>query len=225
MDGYLLVDKPAGVSSFAVVAQVRRIIREETGQKVKIGHTGTLDPFATGLLVLVVGKYTKRASEFSKLGKAYEAELVLGKTSATGDPEGEITEKSDKKPSEDEIRRVLEGFLGEIMQRPHRYSAVKIGGQRAYKLARAGKAVDIEPRKVVVKKLEVVDYDYPKLRLIAEVSSGTYIRTLAEDIGKKLGSGAYLSNLRRNAVGGFGVEGAVKVGELTVGTVENQLRR
>lgn len=223
MDGYLLVNKPAGVSSFAAVAQARRIIRDKNGQKVKIGHTGTLDPFATGLLILVVGKYTKKAGEFSKLDKTYEAELILGNTSTTGDPEGEITQKSDKKPSENEIRRVLHGFLGEIMQRPHRYSAVKIGGQRAYKLARQGREVEIEPRKVTIYQLQATNYRYPKLYIAARVSSGTYIRTLAEDIGENLSTGAYLSALRRTKVGNFDIEDALGIKALTDANIQKHL--
>jgi tRNA pseudouridine55 synthase len=150
MDGILLVDKPAGWTSHDVVAKVRNTLKAETGQKVKVGHTGTLDPMATGLLILVVGSYTKRANEFSKLDKVYEAELTLGATSTTGDKEGEITLISQTKPTKKAIQAVLSRFEGEILQKPHKYSAVKIDGQRAYKSARAGKTVEIEPRKVKI---------------------------------------------------------------------------
>src|SRR5581483_4273984 len=135
MDGFLLVDKPAGWTSHDVVAKVRGIIKYDIGQKIRVGHTGTLDPFATGLLVLVLGSYTKQAGEFSKLDKVYEAELTLGSVSSTGDPEGKITPKSTQKPPENDVKQVLSTFLGEIKQVPPKYSAVKIGGRRAYKLA------------------------------------------------------------------------------------------
>jgi tRNA pseudouridine55 synthase len=208
VDGILLVDKPTGWTSHDVVAKVRSIIRFQSGQKVKVGHTGTLDPFATGLLILVVGPYTKRAAEFSKLDKTYKAELTLGKISTTGDIEGEIRPKSDKKPTEDEIRAVLSRFLGQISQTPHPYSAVKVGGQRAYKVARAGKTVEIGPRKVTIYSISDVKYAYPKLSFTISVSSGTYIRSLAEDIGEKLGTGAYLLTLRRTKIGRFDLKDA-----------------
>ncbi|OGL26446.1 tRNA pseudouridine(55) synthase TruB [Candidatus Saccharibacteria bacterium RIFCSPHIGHO2_12_FULL_49_19] len=229
MDGILLVDKPAGWTSHDVVAKVRRILRHQVdgGQfvvdseklktktyklkPIKVGHTGTLDPFATGLLVLVVGSYTKRAQEFSKLDKTYEAEITLGATSTTGDIEGEITPKSGQKPTEMAIREVLGQFEGQIEQTPHAYSAVKIGGQRAYKLARQGKEVKLEPRQVKVYRLEVLGYGYPKLKIVTEVSSGTYVRSLAGDIGEKLGTGAYLSALRRTEVGQYSVNQAVSL--------------
>jgi tRNA pseudouridine55 synthase len=208
MDGYLLIDKPAGWTSHDVVAKIRRILKKETGQKVKVGHTGTLDPFATGLLIIVVGSYTKRAAEFSKLDKTYEAEVTLGAISTTGDPEGEATKISGKKPSIEEINDTLKQFVGEIEQTPHKFSAMKIDGQRAYKLARAGKEVVLEPRKVTIYSIDNVEYNYPVLKFTAKVSSGTYIRSLAEDIGQKLGTGAYLSNLMRTEVGEFGINNA-----------------
>jgi tRNA pseudouridine55 synthase len=211
----LLIDKPSGWTSHDVVAKVRSILREKTGQKIKVGHTGTLDPAATGLLVLVIGEYTKRAGEFSKLNKTYKAELTLGAVSSTGDIEGEITPKSAKQPSKDTIEAVLSGFRGEISQTPHAYSAVKVGGQRAYKLAREGKTVEIEPRLVKIHEITEVKYDYPKLSLTVSVSSGTYIRSLAEDIGEKLGTSAYLSALRRTRVGQFDIKDALAPDKIT----------
>jgi tRNA pseudouridine55 synthase len=206
MDGYLLVDKPAGWTSHDVVAKARNILKKEAGHKVKVGHTGTLDPFATGLLILMVGSYTKSAQEFSKMDKTYEAEITLGSISATGDIEGEITKKSEIIPAIEEISTVLEEFTGEIEQTPHKFSAIKVDGQRAYKLAREGKEVKLEPRKVTIYSIKNVEYNYPKLKFTVEVSSGTYIRSLAEDIGEKLGTGAYLSSLRRTEVGGFSIK-------------------
>jgi tRNA pseudouridine55 synthase len=214
MDGILLTDKPPGWTSHDVVAKVRSVLKQETGQKIKVGHTGTLDPMATGLLILVLGRYTKQAGEFSKLDKVYQAEITLGATSATGDKEGELTKVSDEQPSETAVEAVLSQFKGEILQRPHKYSAVKIDGQRAYKASRAGKTVEIEPRKVKIYEITDVMYEYPKLSFTAKVSSGTYIRSLAEDIGASLGTGAYLSALRRTAVGGFSVRNTSKPEDL-----------
>jgi tRNA pseudouridine55 synthase len=211
MDGILLVDKPYGWTSHDVVAKVRGLIKATTGQKVKVGHTGTLDPMATGLLILVLGSYTKRAGEFSKLDKVYEAELSLGSISSTGDKEGEITKKNAHKPSHERVKEVLNTFTGRIQQTPHKYSAVKIDGKRAYKSARAGQEVKIEPREVTIYGITDVDYDYPKLKFTAKVSSGTYIRSLAEDIGEALGTGAYLSALRRTRVGGFDIKNSSKI--------------
>ncbi len=215
MDGVLLIDKPAGWTSHDVVAKVRGQLKKEAGQRVKVGHTGTLDPFATGLLVLLVGSYTKKAAEFSKLDKTYEAEVRLGSTSATGDPEGELTKISTQRPSEAEIKKSLDKFVGQISQIPPPFSAIKVDGQRAYKLARAGKKVELKPRQVTIHSITEVDYKYPKLSFITEVSSGTYIRSLAEDIGKELGTGAYLSALRRTKVGGYNVEDATVVAKIT----------
>jgi tRNA pseudouridine55 synthase len=223
MDGILLVDKPLGWTSHDVVAKARGIIKAETGQKIKTGHTGTLDPMATGLLILVVGSYTKRAEEFSKLDKVYEAEITLGETSTTGDKEGELTHISDKQPEKAAVEAVLDRFKGEILQKPHKYSAVKIDGQRAYKAARAGQTVEIEPRKVNIYEITDVEYDYPTLKFTAKVSSGTYIRSLAEDIGEALGTGAYLSDLRRTDIEDWNVLSALKMEGLTINAIQNGL--
>jgi tRNA pseudouridine55 synthase len=220
MNGILPVDKPEGWTSHDVVAKVRSILKQETGQKVKVGHTGTLDPSATGLLILVLGSYTKRAGEFSKLDKVYDAEITLGATSSTGDKEGELTQVSDEQPAKQAVESVLSGFKGEILQKPHKYSAVKIDGQRAYKAARAGKKVEIEPRPVTIYQLLVTDYQYPKLFITARVSSGTYIRSLAEDIGAALGTGAYLSALRRTQVGQFGIDEAIPPTSASLATLK-----
>jgi tRNA pseudouridine55 synthase len=223
MDGILLVDKPLGWTSHDVVAKARGIIKAETGQKIKTGHTGTLDPMATGLLILVVGSYTKRAEEFSKLDKVYEAEITLGAASTTGDKEGQLTRISDKQPEKAAVEAVLDRFKGEILQKPHKYSAVKIDGQRAYKAARAGKTVEIEPRKVNIYEITDVEYDYPTLKFTAKVSSGTYIRSLAEDIGEALGTGAYLSALRRTDIEDWNVLSALKMEGLTINGIQSGL--
>jgi tRNA pseudouridine55 synthase len=215
MPGLLLLDKPAGWTSFDVVNYVRRMVATAEGKKpksIKVGHTGTLDPFATGLLVLLVGKeYTRRAAQFSKLDKTYELTMRLGQVSSTGDPEGEITTVSDTTPDLQALQEALEKFSGPIMQVPPAYSAIKVGGQRAYKLARAGREVTLQPRPATIHRLTVIDYTYPEARLIAEVSSGTYIRTLVEDLGRALGTGAYTTQLRRVTVGPYGIGQAAEV--------------
>lgn len=206
MEQIIFVDKPSGMTSFGAVARVRRVLSEQVGHKVKVGHTGTLDPFATGLLILLAGKATKRAPELTKLDKVYEATIRLGATSTTGDPEGEITIDAENPDiAASRIEEVLHTFVGEIEQRPPRFSAIKINGQRAYKLARAGKEVEIPTRKVHIYSIDVLDYAPPYLKIRAHVSSGTYIRTLAEDIGQALGCGAYTTELRRTKIADYDI--------------------
>ena len=193
--GILLVDKPAGMSSFGVVARVRRKLSEEAGfvevkgkdgvlrqkrKKVKVGHTGTLDPFATGLLVILTGKATKKANEFLKLDKEYIATMKLGYTSTTGDIEGEIiaSNSSVRVPKLVDVEKVVEKFMGETEQTVPVYSAVKINGRRAYKLAREGKEVEMPKRKVRIDEIEILRYEWPYLEIRCKVSSGTYIRAL-----------------------------------------------
>ena len=205
MEAIIFVDKPSGMSSFGAVARVRRILSQQEGHKVKVGHTGTLDPFATGLLILLAGKATKKAPELTKKDKVYEATIRLGETSTTGDPEGEIAKTGAKLPTKSEIEKVLQQFTGKIEQRPPAFSAIKINGQRAYKLARAGKDFEIPTRTVEIYELELISYDAPELKIRTHVSSGTYIRTLAEDIGKALGCGAYCSTLRRTKIADYDI--------------------
>ena len=207
-DHVILIDKPAGVTSFGVVARIRRVLSQKAGKKVKVGHTGTLDPFATGLMIIVTGKECKNAGIYSKLDKVYEATIRLGQTSSTGDPEGEIKDTSKIQPHEDEIARALVQFRGVIEQVPPAFSAIKINGQRAYKLARKGEEVIVPARTVTVHDLELVSYDYPDLRIRTHVSSGTYIRSLAEDIGRALGTGAYCSQLRRTKISDYAIADA-----------------
>ena len=256
-DQIILIDKPAGISSFGIVAKIRRELRDEFGHKIKVGHTGTLDPFATGLLILLSGKMTKKSNDFLKLDKEYVAELKLGFVSTTGDPEGEITKVafskpgevfSKKKPSDspdfynisplensaseasiknfseaedvvkmtpreyypslEKVTSVIKSFIGEIEQTPPKFSAIKINGQRAYKLARQNKDFEIPSRKVQIYSIEILEYNYPTLKIRCHVSSGTYIRTLAEDVGKKLGTGAYLTALRRTKIGNYDIKNA-----------------
>lgn len=207
-DHVILIDKPAGVTSFGVVARIRRVLSQKAGKKVKVGHTGTLDPFATGLMIIVTGKECKNAGIYSKLDKVYEATIRLGQTSSTGDPEGEIKDTSEIQPHNDEVARALVQFRGVIEQVPPAFSAIKINGQRAYKLARKGEEVIVPARTVTVHDLELVSYDYPDLHIRTHVSSGTYIRSLAEDIGRALGTGAYCSQLRRTKISDYAISDA-----------------
>jgi tRNA pseudouridine55 synthase len=226
MNGILLVDKPAEWTSFDVVGKVRSIITKsplnETGKKrFPVGHTGTLDPLATGLLVLLLGDYTKKAPALTKLDKTYEVTMKIGQTSTTGDEEGEKRSVSDRQPTEAEVLSVLKQFTGEIMQVPPMHSAIKINGQRAYKLARQGKMVELEPRKVTIYEINYKSYAYPHVMFTARVSSGTYIRSLVEDMGKALGAGAYMSGLRRTEVGKFNVKDAITVDQLSPESIKS----
>lgn len=215
-DGIILIDKPAGMTSFGVVARVRRVLSEQAGKKVKVGHTGTLDPFATGLMILVTGKECKNAGHYTKLDKVYEATFVLGQTSSTGDPEGELTEVSDKQPTRQELEETLAQFTGEISQRPPIFSAIKINGQRAYKLARSGEEVEIPTRQVNIYSLELLEYNYPEVKIRTHVSSGTYIRSLGVDIGEMLGTGAWCKELRRLSISDWNVAEAKQLSDLGI---------
>lgn len=210
-DSVLLVDKPAGITSFGVVARVRRKLSQQLGKKAKVGHTGTLDPFATGLMIIVTGKECRNAGNYSKLDKEYEATIRLGQTSTTGDPEGELTEVSTAQPTKDQVEAVLKQFVGEITQQPPMFSAIKINGRRAYDLARKGEVIEMPTRQITIFKLELIDYAYPNIRIRTHVSSGTYIRTLAEDVGAALETGAYCSELRRTKVAEYSVADATPV--------------
>ena len=207
-DGIILIDKPAEMTSFGVVARVRRVLTQAAQKKVKVGHTGTLDPFATGLMILVIGKECKNAEQYSKLDKVYEATFRLGQISTTGDPEGEITNVSADEPTREELETVIARFRGAIMQRPPIFSAIKIAGKRAYKLARDGQEVEIPERPVTIRSLDVLEYTYPELKIRTHVSSGTYIRSLGVDIGEALGTGAYCTQLRRLSISKWSVEDA-----------------
>ena len=229
-DRVILIDKPPGMTSFGVVARVRRVLSHRAGKKVKVGHCGTLDPFATGLLILVTGKECRNAMRYTKLDKVYEATFRLGQTSTTGDPEGEIMPyAANSKPQNDTqvssiskqpdiavVTSVLAQFVGDIKQRPPAFSAIKINGQRAYKLARSGKEIDIPERAVTIYALELLDYAYPLLKVRAHVSSGTYIRSLAVDIGEALGTGAYCQELRRTQIADWQVSQAQKLADLGI---------
>lgn len=211
MDGFLLVNKPPGPTSHDVVEEIRFFAGGE-----RVGHAGTLDPFAEGLLIVLIGSYTKRSAEFMGLSKIYRAVLRFGVRSNTHDIEGELVPAKEVViPQREDIESALEKFRGEIMQVPPQFSAVKVKGRKAYEEARAGRAVPLEARKVVISELTAVWYSYPILTLDAGVSSGTYIRSLARDIGEALGVGAVLSALRREAIGKYKLQDAADFTYLT----------
>jgi len=190
--------KPKGPTSNDIVQKVKEI----TGKKV--GHAGTLDPLASGILVLGIDKDTKKLDEVVKKEKEYITTFKFGAYSTTDDEEGEKTEIKVKEiPSRDKIEKVVKGFVGEISQVPPKYSAVKIKGREAYKLARRGEDVSLEPRMVKVEEIEILGYDYPLLEVKIVTGPGVYIRSLARDIGEKLGTGGYMIKLERTRVGDF----------------------
>ncbi len=199
MNKIFAVYKPKGVSSFAVIKQLRK----SWGIK-KIGHAGTLDPLAQGVLVVGVGREaTKKLSSEVTKEKEYIATIKLGEYSTTDDAEGEKNKINDYQPKKKEIKETLSQFIGEIMQVPPNFSAIKIKGNRAYKMAREGKKIELKARLVLIKEIELLDYNYPFLKIRVITGPGVYIRSLARDIGQKLGIGAYLSELERIRVGEF----------------------
>lgn len=216
--GILLVDKPEGRSSFSLVAQVRRI----TGQK-KIGHAGTLDPFATGLLILLLSReWTARAGEFLQHDKIYQTVLRLGSATDTYDREGTITEISSYVPSQKEIENVLAQFQGDILQIPPMFSAKKKEGVRLYDLARKGIEIERQPIPVRV-TTQLMTYEYPFVQLQVLCSKGTYIRALGHDIGRHLGCYAHLDQLRRIQSGPLAVDDALSEEALSKETIGSHL--
>jgi tRNA pseudouridine55 synthase len=207
---FLLVDKPAGITSHDVVDRVRRITGERT-----VGHAGTLDPFATGLLIVGVGRdCTKRLGEFLGQDKSYEATMVLGARSDTQDGTGVIMPTDAPLPSRDELSSVMGAFVGPQLQTPPMYSAKKIGGKKLYELARAGEEIVRPPVPVTIHELQPLSFDAPRATFSTRCSSGTYVRTIAHDIGAKLGCGAYLETLRRTAIGAIPVTDATALANL-----------
>lgn len=204
--GVLPVDKPEGPTSHDVVARARRLL--DTG---RIGHTGTLDPFASGLLLLCVDAATRLSEYLVGLDKTYRATLRLGSRTDTLDPRGEVVERDEawKDLEAATLRGILDAFVGELEQVPPRFSAKKVGGERAYRKARRGETVELEPVRIRVHELELLGVDLPDVRLRVRCSSGTYVRALARDIGAEAGSSAHLTSLRRVRIGGFGIEDAV----------------
>lgn len=205
MDGILVVNKPQGMTSHDVVDFIRRRFAIK-----KVGHAGTLDPMATGVLVMLIGKYTKASNTFLSEDKEYEAELVLGGTSDTGDAWGKIKASSKNSSfDEAEIRSVFGKFLGETDQCPPMYSAVKVNGRKLYELARKGLSVDRKARKITITKLEISKIELPRVSFKLACSKGTYVRQLCSDIGEALGCGAYLSRLNRTRSGRFAIDKAL----------------
>lgn len=208
--GLLLIDKESGPTSHDIVAKLRRILGIR-----RIGHCGTLDPLATGLMVLCLGNYTRLNPWLSATDKEYVATLELGATSNTGDAEGVVVKHpSPDIPSASDIARCLEQFKGEIDQVPPAFSAIKVGGVRSHKLARAGQQADLKARKVRIDLVETESFLYPHLQIRVRCSKGTYIRSLAMDIGDILGCGAHLSALRRTAIGPMVIENALSLQEV-----------
>ena len=209
IDGALLLDKPVGVSSNFVLQRIKKIL----GAK-KAGHAGTLDPLASGLLIALFGEATKFAGLLLESDKEYRATLKLGETTATGDAEGEILKSSPVRVSAADVRAVLARFRGEIEQVPPMHSALKHEGMPLYKLARKGQSVERKPRRVRILDVELLDFRSPLAEIRVRCSKGTYVRTLAEDIGAALGTGAHLAALRRTASGRFRVADAVALDDL-----------
>jgi tRNA pseudouridine55 synthase len=207
--GILLIDKPAGLTSFEVVRRVRMVLQVR-----KVGHLGTLDPFATGLLPLCLGEATKLAPFLMAADKTYLARLKLGEETDTQDLTGQVVARCEKLPAEEEIRRAAAGLVGEISQVPPMYSAVHHRGERLYRLARRGETVAPEPRAVTIHELTVADVAGAEVTIRVRCSKGTYIRTLGADLGRVLGCGAHLTGLRRMAVGPFRVEDALPLADL-----------
>jgi tRNA pseudouridine55 synthase len=209
LNGFIVIDKPKNWTSFDVVAKIRNRLNPK-----KIGHAGTLDPLATGVLVLCLGQGTKLSEKVMGTDKEYVGEITLGAVSDTDDAQGPVVpnEKATERPIT-EVENVLQSFVGTFDQMPPKFSAKKIDGDRAYKLARKGKEVKLEPAQVTVKQIELLDYKWPKIKLRVVSGKGFYVRSLARDVGEKLGVGGYLSDLKRTRVGTFSIERAVTVEE------------
>jgi tRNA pseudouridine55 synthase len=227
VDGYLLIDKPRGWTSFDIVNKIRFLAADELGvrpRSLKVGHAGTLDPLATGLLIVLIGSHTKKQAEFMKQDKTYEAEVHLGQTSDTDDSEGSKTFVSDRRPEQEEVEQNLKAFVGKIEQIPPQFSAIKIGGKAAYARARAGQKVELKSRQVKIFSIEDISYKYPRVSFVCRVSSGTYVRSLARDFGAKLGTGAYLSSLKRTQVGEYSLKNAVDIKKLDTELLHHHLQ-
>ena len=209
MDGILVVDKPIGPTSHDVVSAVRRALRQK-----KVGHTGTLDPNATGVLPLVIGQATKIARFFSGGDKGYDAVVRLGVTTTTLDAVGDVEEEKPVAVTEEDVLAAVKSFEGDIEQLPPMYSAKKVDGKRLYELTRKGVEVEREPKKVRINRIEVVKYEAPDIHIVVECSSGTYVRVIAADIGEKLGCGGHLLSLRRTFVGPFSLDHCVTLDAL-----------
>jgi tRNA pseudouridine55 synthase len=209
VDGVLLLDKPSGVSSNTALQRARRLLAAKSA-----GHTGTLDPMASGLLALCFGEATKFAGELLGAAKSYVATLKLGERTATGDAEGEVLERRPVSVTREQFVAVLQRFRGEIQQTPPMYSALKRDGRPLYEYARKGITLEREPRTVMVASLELESFEGDQAVISVRCSKGTYVRTLGEDIGEALGCGAHLCGLKRTAIGEFRLEQAHRIEDI-----------
>ena len=223
LSGVLVIDKAKGPTSHDVIASLRRLLQLQ-----RIGHCGTLDPLASGVLVVCLGRYTRLNRWLSGADKEYEAEIYLGAVSATGDAEGPIRHQADcESPDKLSVVQALRDFTGVIDQVPPAHSAVKVAGVRSYKRARRGDEVVLKSRRVHIHAMEMLSYDFPRLGVRIHCSAGTYIRSLAADLGRALGCGAYLAELRRLCAGGLGLDKALPLEQVAslsrVGQIEKAL--
>jgi len=211
----LSFDKPLNWTSFNLVNKVRVLLKYELNiKKIKVGHAGTLDPLATGLLIICTGKATKQIQQFQEMKKEYIATIVLGKTTPSYDLETEVDRVFDISGiSEDQVKEVLTQFIGDIDQVPPLFSAKNINGQRAYDLARKGVVKELAPNKVTIDEIELLEFNLPEIMIKVRCGKGTYIRSLARDIGEKLKNGAYLSKLIRTKIGDYEVDSAWEIGK------------
>jgi tRNA pseudouridine55 synthase len=217
--GLLNLNKPSGLTSRQVVDRVKRVVKPA-----KVGHAGTLDPLASGVLVIGVGQGTRLVEYLHQLPKRYRATFLLGRTSDTEDTTGEVVELPDAQPpSREQLQRAAAELTGTIWQRPPAFSALKVEGRRAYALARAGEPVELVPRTIDVHRLEIVAYAYPELTVEIECSSGTYVRSLGRDLAERAGTAAVMSALQRTAIGPFTLDDALDPAELRRETVEQLL--
>lgn len=217
MDGFLIVDKPSGMTSHDVVVIIRKKFQFR-----RIGHAGTLDPLATGVLVVLLGQATKLFEKFSSFDKAYNATLMLGTTTDTADIQGKVLSQAPyHEITQAKVEKVFSQFIGEIEQIPPMVSAVKVNGKRLYRLARKGIEVKREPRKIKISSLQLVDFSLPEVKFSLECSKGTYVRKLAEDVGAQLGCGGCISQIRRTRVGHFTIDQAVRLGDVHEGDIRH----
>jgi len=225
VSGLLIIDKPTGFTSMDVCAIVRRKLRGGGAPKrVKVGHGGTLDPLATGVLVVLCGKATPMCNEIMLGEKEYVTEVDLSRTSTTDDAEGVVTElRGLVPPTREQIETVVRRFVGEIQQTPPDYSAIHVGGRRAYDIARGGEKPVMAPRAVFVKSIEVIEYSWPRVKLDITCGKGVYIRSIARDLGREMSAGGMLTALRRTRVGRFRIERAVKLSALPEAMVQSDL--
>ncbi|HEX4147550.1 MAG TPA: tRNA pseudouridine(55) synthase TruB [Pirellulales bacterium] len=217
--GLINVSKPGGLTSRAVVDRVQRLVRPA-----KAGHAGTLDPLATGVLIVCVGAATRLIEYVQRMPKRYTGMFLLGRQSPTEDIEGEITELADaRQPTGDELLAATRRLTGTILQRPPQFSALKVAGRRAYDLARRGESVDLAPREVTIHECRLIEYEYPRLVLEIQCSSGTYVRSLGRDLAESVGSSAVMSALERTAIGHFTLDGAWPLERLEPATVQQAM--